>query len=535
MTYYFMVYLPSLNLLKSFSKQAAGLKIFLLAACFLLPLLARSWPEAGKADNNPYKKSLAQYFKALMEDEKLNDLAAKAEDLNSIGNIHFTLKEYSKALDYYRKSQETYLRMDLPDAMYEQAFSISRVLREMKKYDSAWLSLSSAIRYFRITKNNSGNLMNAYYFAGELFRSEPKAQLAQMYYDSAMTLATKNNRHDIILVILTGKSELYLETQDCKKSIEFAQQGLAIAAKTDDPVLLMRFHQILYKSYKLLNKQDQAFQNLEAYYKLNDSMQSLKNRNAMLRLTESYNAVSQQTGTELIRQQNRNFRLAQKFYISAAVFALLLIVLLSLLVRQQRKNLRFKNEIIRHEKQIKGKLVTSIDQHKTHKDELISTHKQALEAAGNEVSQVTAELERKNHDLLMATTYMIKTNEKLAEISANFRDIASRSPKTSSLNGEIYQTIEAIEKLTTKDTWDSFKAKFVDVHPNFFKNLNDKCPGLTSNEMKLAAMISMNLSSKDIAKITLQQHNSVNVARYRLRKKLNMESDDQLIGFLLQL
>jgi DNA-binding CsgD family transcriptional regulator len=328
---------------------------------------------------------------------------------------------------------------------------------------------------------------------------------------------------------------MYEESKDNKKSLEYALEGLRISEKSREPAFSLKFRFLLYLNYKKLNKPELAFQNLEAYYHLNDSLELNKAAKAYTDMASSYEAVARVKENEILKQLNRNYVLAQKFYITALILGLLLITSLLLLARQQRRNIRFKNEIIQHEKRIKSQLITTIDKEKITKSQLINDHQQALETVTLEKSQITDELERKNNDLLTATTYMIKTNEKLAEISANFKTIASKLQKSSALNGEIYQTIEAIEKLTTKDTWDNFRSKFVDVHPNFFKNLNERCPGLTQNEMKLAAMISMNLSSKDIAKITMQQHNSINVARYRLRKKLSMESDDQLIGFLLQL
>lgn len=511
------------------------LKVLVTICCLLSAFAAVSSPEPVATGNMYYKKLLAQYFLSLKEDERSNDLDAKAEDLNNIGNIFYTLRNYDKSLSYYRMSLDVYKRIDMPDAMYGQYFSLSKVYRDLNRYDSSWKCLSRSIQYFRKTNTNAHNLMYAYYYSGELFHTQLQFKAAEKYYDSAIVLSLKVNNVVVFLECLEGKSKIFQKTKDFKKSNDYALEGLKVSEKSGEPASSMNFRFLLYQNYKNLNKPELAFQNLEAYHALNDSFQSNKAIKAYTDMASSYEAVARVKENEILKQQNRNFLLAQKFYITALVLGLLLITSLLLLARQQRRNLRFKNQIIHHEKRIKSQLITTIDKEKINKSQLITDHQQQLENVVLEKSQITDELERKNNDLLTATTYMIKTNEKLAEISANFKNIASKLPKSSSLNGEIYQTIEAIEKLSTKDTWDNFRNKFVDVHPNFFKNLNERCPGMTQNELKLAAMISMNLSSKDIAKITMQQHNSINVARYRLRKKLNMDSDDQLIGFLLQL
>jgi len=505
----------------------------LLLFCILSHTAYCNADSPGYSSN--YKKLLAQYFISLKEDEVANDLSAKAEDLNSIGNIFYTLKNYDKALTYYRLSQQCYQLLKMPDAMYLQYFSISSVFRDINQYDSARVCLSKSIQYFKKPGNSVINLMHAYYYCGELLNSQYALKEAIKYYDSAIVLTKKLNTPELFLACLAGKSKLLQETKDYKKSTEFALEGLSVSQRTRNSSYTMQFEHLLYVNYKNLNKPELAFRNLEAYYILNDSLIASKASKAFSEMTSNYENISHERENEILRQQNRNYGLAQKFYSTALILGLLLISSLLYIARLQRKRIRSKNVFIQQEKEIKSQLITTIHQEKSDKTQLINTHQEQLENVTQEKSQITDELERKNNDLLTATTFMIKTNEKLAEISANFRNIASKLPKSSSLNEEIYQTIESIEKLSTKDTWDNFRSKFVDVHPNFFKNLNDRCPGLTQNEMKLAAMISMNLSSKDIAKITMQQHNSINVARYRLRKKLIMESDEQLIGFLLQL
>lgn len=67
----------------------------------------------------------------------------------------------------------------------------------------------------------------------------------------------------------------------------------------------------------------------------------------------------------------------------------------------------------------------------------------------------------------------------------------------------------------------------------FFDNLLKEYPNLTKNERKLCTFIHMNLSTKEIAKITHQSTGSINVARSRLRQKFGLtDSDTSLIAFL---
>jgi DNA-binding CsgD family transcriptional regulator len=511
------------------------IKLLALILVILCQFSSHAATDSVPFRNNYYKKLLAQYFISLKEDEIANDQPAKAEDLKNIGNIFYTFKNYEKAVSYYRMSQQTYKLSNLIDELYGQYFSLGKVFRDMKQYDSAWACFSKSINHFKNSENHIYDLYLAYFSSGELFRSQSDLKDADRFYDSSIVISKQLKSPELFLQSQFGKAKLFFDLKDFKKSEENAQEGLAISREKGKISYYLQFLHLLYLDYKNLNKPDLAFKNLEAYFYLNDSLQTLKSNQVYSDMAQSYEAITREKENDILRQKNRNYLLAEKFYITALILGLLLITTLILLARKQRRKILTKDDIIEQEQKVKSELITSIDKEKSANDQLITTHQEALETVVLEKSQISDELERKNNDLLTATTYMLKTNEKLAEISANFRNIASKLQKSSPINEEIYQTIDSIEKLTTKDTWDNFRSKFVDVHPNFFKSLNEKCPGLTQNEMKLAAMISMNLSSKDIAKITMQQHNSINVARYRLRKKLAIDSEDQLIGFLLQL
>ncbi len=84
------------------------------------------------------------------------------------------------------------------------------------------------------------------------------------------------------------------------------------------------------------------------------------------------------------------------------------------------------------------------------------------------------------------------------------------------------------------NVFNEFKYYFEQVHPSFYKNIEEKCPDLTIKEKRLCAFLRLGLSTKDIASITFTEVRSVESARNRLRKKLDIASDESLIEFLSQ-
>lgn len=99
------------------------------------------------------------------------------------------------------------------------------------------------------------------------------------------------------------------------------------------------------------------------------------------------------------------------------------------------------------------------------------------------------------------------------------------------LNNIIQQhTIDHHEKY-----WKEFESSFIEINPHFYKKLYNLCPDLTPSETRLAALIHMGLSSKQIGNITSNTPQSIDVARSRIRSKLKLSADVNLKTFLIHI
>jgi len=97
----------------------------------------------------------------------------------------------------------------------------------------------------------------------------------------------------------------------------------------------------------------------------------------------------------------------------------------------------------------------------------------------------------------------------------------------------IKSIIEDLENTQEDSVWEEFETRFHQVHNKFYEKLNETHPNLSPNERKLCAFLRLNMSTKEISSITGQSFRSIEVARTRLRKKLNLtNSDIGLIEYL---
>jgi DNA-binding CsgD family transcriptional regulator len=93
--------------------------------------------------------------------------------------------------------------------------------------------------------------------------------------------------------------------------------------------------------------------------------------------------------------------------------------------------------------------------------------------------------------------------------------------------------LKAIDySLESEKDWDEFRMYFEKVHSSFFEKMKQQHPDLTQSDLKLCALISLNLSMKEMAELMGISPESVKMARHRLRKKLNLATEDNLTEFI---
>lgn len=148
--------------------------------------------------------------------------------------------------------------------------------------------------------------------------------------------------------------------------------------------------------------------------------------------------------------------------------------------------------------------------------------------------QIKQELDHKAHDLAASTMNVIRKNEILLDIDTELEkvaeNIAEDRNKSLKLLAKIRQQIK--ENIQHDDIWQKFEENFDIVYDDFLKRLGARYPHLTISDKKMCAYLKMDLSSKEIAPLLNLTVRSVEMTRYRLRKKLGLNREDNLTEFL---
>ncbi|MEN8858089.1 MAG: triple tyrosine motif-containing protein [Flavobacteriaceae bacterium] len=138
------------------------------------------------------------------------------------------------------------------------------------------------------------------------------------------------------------------------------------------------------------------------------------------------------------------------------------------------------------------------------------------------------DIDSKNRELGLSTMNLIKRNELLSTIKKELSN-------TNNLD-EITKVIKLINKnLNTSDDWKLFEEAFKNTDKGFIKKIKSRHDNLTSNDLRLCTYLRLNLSSKEIAPLLNISIRSVEVKRYRLRKKMNLPHEASLSSYILQI
>lgn len=144
--------------------------------------------------------------------------------------------------------------------------------------------------------------------------------------------------------------------------------------------------------------------------------------------------------------------------------------------------------------------------------------------------QLQQEFENKNRELAVSTMNLIKKNELLSMI----KDDLKKSGEGSERN--LKSVISVINKnINEDDTWDMFKEAFNNADKDFLKKVKNAHPSLTPNDLRLCAYLRLNLSSKEIAPLLNISVRSVEIKRYRLRKKMDLPHELGLVEYILSI
>ncbi len=438
--------------------------------------------------------SLKYYQKAYQLINKNTGLDIKNEIENNIAIVYAQLKNTNKALEYFKKVLKYNLNNNDTLGVAKIYNNIGLLYMDTK--------LDSSIKYYNksllIAEKLNNKLLNTYIYTNLARCYSLKNDTIKSYYLFNKALLNINEI-DIKTQAWVYKSmaENFMKQNKLDSAISYAKKSEELIVNSKYSFLYIDISKILYKSYLKLKKYKTASKYFEIYDQIRDSLkveEKLANV-TKIKLQQDY----------LIKDQKRtlqeNKRILKYTIIAfSLLFTLLLLSILLIIYKNKLNKSKLQNELI-----------------KAKQEEIKHT------------------LESKNRLLIAKAMKELHQTEIIQSILESLKEIKLKAVKK-----ETQQAINIIQKQLESNIdnniWQEFEFSFEQVNENFYKNLKEKHPDLTSKDKRLCSLLILDLSSKEIAQITGQDFKSVENSRTRLRKKLNLtNTKTDLVTYLSSL
>ncbi|WP_309640794.1 hypothetical protein [Flavobacterium sp.] len=454
------------------------------------------------------EKGLRYATQSLSEYKKLSsshpELAknGRSRCLQLISTIYSRQKKYTEAIALSKNVVADLEGTNDKEGTLGLAYTSLGTLYEIQKQnDSSAYFFKHAVAEFERAKNIA-YLPNAYIKMGDLAKKKNGKNISYNYYTKALQLSntSENKQAQVSCLVALGKWELAFNNDEAQAEIHF-QKAKQISSGLSDKVFEIKSIQALIELKKKQKKYLEVSQLQDAQIKIKDHYYSLEREQIAKNLEVQFEVAEKDRKLELISKEKEVSRLTNSLLFS---LVMLLVIVFSFWYF-------FLKRINKRDKQLlktKEELFAVLEEQKKLKEQ-----------------QFENDIEHKESQLSAITLQMLQKNELLEEIKSIIHKKEDTTEK---------QLSKVINSHFTKDNnWNDFDKYFESVNKNFYNKLKQKYPDISSNDLKICALIKLNLSIKEMASILNISPDSVKTARYRLRKKLQLTTEDNLTEFIL--
>jgi len=468
----------------------------------------------------------------------INDVAGSYDDL---ANVYNELGDYKKAIELQFKAMEIFKEQKNEKELALVYGNLSGLYQKLKDEKKSLEFLDKAINIFKKEKD--------FYSLADSYSIKADHYFDVGNYQEAINLLKKSNEYYSKIKVLDGQGDIlfslgkiYEKKKDYKKALDnfkkasdyYRKSGVKLplvksmlyqtkiliyqkqlnAAKNNlDKISKMLgdkfsderllFYQIQLKYFKSIGNYKKSTQIAELLMNTKDSLNKINMQAAIDKKLLQMKLERQKLANinltkekKILALKNRQMKLTTIGGVSLGILSFVSLILFI----QKRKKEKHINELKIREEKLKAERLEEKMQYNTRK-----------------LTGFTLNLAQKN--LLLRD--LLKIIRKIEQ------------EKTDDFRTLIYKMkMKISNSFNTEDDWKRFNYYFEQIHPDFYKKLKKDYPKLSSNELKLAAMIRLNMNIKQTASILNMEPNAVRIARYRLRKKIGLQRQDSLYNFM---
>jgi tetratricopeptide (TPR) repeat protein len=429
-----------------------------------------------------------------------------------IGVIFFSTEKYDEAIAYFDQGLDfldklsvqvrNSVRLDYEYLRFN--LNYGSVLLRLKEYKKAEIYYTKALQYLDAHDQNPyAMLLNN---LSIISREKGDLDKAFELNRKAIEVWESNNNYRGLAQGYNNLGNCFIMAKDYSQALESYKTSLNLSIQYNVlPSAVIALEQ-LSAVYDSMGNYKQAYLTSVRYKQMSDSLLNLEKIQLVTQLEMQEKFDKRLTESRLMQQEKEAAQKRRELIYTVAIvltiMSLSILILLFYLQRSKSKAHRLQAE----------------------KTTLLN------KSLALEKEKLQEELEYRNKELATNVMYMIRKNELITSV---FEKLIQSKLLFKKENQKIIdEIIRDLQSSTDDDVWTEFEIRFQQVHTDFYTKLNERFPNLSANEKRLSAFLRLNMSTKEISAITYQSPNSITVARSRLRKKLELDTDENLISFL---
>jgi DNA-binding CsgD family transcriptional regulator len=503
-----------------------------------------------------YKNSLQLYKSYSLDTSNRKKIDAYRFSLitNNLGAVYTKLGLYDSAIHYLVISTSEKERLKVDDKkLLVSYYNLSGLcvnkndIENGLKYTNRAYKLATEIKDTLMIIRASNNL-------GVLNKRQGKIAEALQYYDQSIKLSKLTDFNAGLSASLTNKGIIYadqekwdvskrcfleafklnvgvknksdiafslnmlanneLKNNNIDSAIYFAKESLELSLETGEIQLPEYSYKILQEAFSENGNFEKAYLYQNKYLALHDSLYNLKSDENYQELQTKYQ-TSEREKEILELKYETEIQKTQKLRLYWLVVVLMVvsafIIVLILLKRKKDKVIHAQEQLVLK----KEKDLADVE----------------LEKSKLQEEELKKEIQYKSKQLTTHALNMMQKNTLMQEIQ---EELAELSKKAKTENKAAFSRLKMLIKrnLRSEKDWDLFKLYFEDVNKNFYEDLQKLSADLTSNDLKLCALLKLNMNIKESASVLNIEPASVKTARYKLRKKLGLQPEEDLTEFI---
>lgn len=454
------------------------------------------------------------YFTGLKLVDKIDNDELRGDFFNNIGVNYYRAGKPEKAMEYYEKALEIGHRMNYKSLLDVVYSNISAMKGENNDFDGAIDYALKSIQCADERTNPQGYYM-IQTMLGELYQLKGDRQMAFSYLTNAFQNLSKIKNKDYLFETCMSLISYYAATNtDPDSVLKYTEMATRLAEESKNHYRLIRVLESQRGLADASGDTEKAYALELRIAAMKDSTYRVENATRIEQANNIYNIEKE---SERLNSRMAGWDPAIVFYSMSILVAVLIAFFIWLTILRKRKEAAISEKADAVAKYAELQQALLREEHLKRK-------------------QMQHDLESHHRKLTSFTLERIRTNERVEEMSTEIKKlILGTSPRDKDRRQQLKDLLINLHSLKSDSQWEEFQYYFERVHPAFYKRLDEIHPGLTAKDRRLCALISLGLSSKDIASITFREVRSVESSRNRLRKKLCLGTDDNLFEYMLSL